>query len=67
MTLLNRKVKWTVAFFACWLGLMTFLLDGLGLYQDVRVIFDSSLALEILLWAIVLIPTAMVFLLTKNR
>jgi len=64
---LSRKIKYTLLFFICWFALLTFIVDGVLKFENVLHFFGDSYAItETTLIALVLVPTAIVYIFTKK-
>jgi len=64
----KRKLKITIPFFICWFAVLIFIIDGLGQFPKILNFFGGSLVLtEIFLWAVVIIPTVLVYCFTKGN
>jgi len=67
MKKISRKLKFTLIFFVCWFALSTLVVDGIVKFDNVLKLFGGSYVItEIVLWTIVLVPTALVYIFTKK-
>jgi hypothetical protein len=67
MKLKKRKIKFAAIFFICWFALMVFLVDGVLKFQTLVDYFGSYALVEIGLLLLVILPTLVVYKLTKER
>lgn len=67
MKLKKRKLKITSIFLVCWFALWVLIVDGIIGFQRLLDEVGSYVLLESALILIVLIPTAAVYLLTKDK
>lgn len=67
MILKKRKIKYAVIFFLCWFALLVFLVDGVLKFQTLVDYFGSYALVEISLLLLVILPTLVVYKLTKER
>lgn len=63
----TRKIKHASIFFICWFALWVLIVDGIIGFQTLLDKVGSYALLESILILIVLIPTAVVYLLTKDK
>ena len=66
MKLKKRKIKYAAIFFLCWLAFLVILVDGVLKFQTLVDLFGSYALVEVALWLLVLLPTAAVYLFTKE-
>lgn len=67
MKLHKRKIKFASIFFICWFALCVLVVDGIIGFQNMLDKVGSYALLESILILIVLLPTAVVYLLTKDK
>ena len=67
MKLKKRKIKFAAIFFICWFALMVFLVDGVLKFQTLVDHFGSYALVETTLLLLVILPTLVVYKLTKER
>ncbi len=67
MLLKKRKIKYATIFFICWVALLVFLVDGILKFQTLVDYFGSYALVEISLLLLVILPTLVVYKLTKER
>ena len=67
MKLKKRKIKFAAIFFLCWFFLLVFLVDGVLKFQTLVDYFGSYALVEISLLLLVILPTLVVYKLTKER
>ena len=67
MRLKKRKIKYSAIFFICWFALLVFLVDGVLKFQTLVDSFGSYAWVEICLLLLVILPTLVVYKLTKER
>jgi len=67
MQLKKRKIKYSAGFFLCWFALLVFLVDGVLKFQTLVDYFGSYALVEISLLLLVILPTLVVYKLTKER
>ena len=67
MILKKRKIKYAAIFFLCWFALLVFLVDGVLKFQTLVDYFGSYTLVEISLLLLVILPTLVVYKLTKER
>ncbi len=67
MILKKRKIKYAAIFFLCWFALLVFLVDGVLNFQTLVDYFGSYAFVEISLLLLVILPTLVVYKLTKER
>ena len=67
MRLKKRKIKYSAIFFICWFALLVFLVDGVLKFQTLVDSFGSYAFVEISLLLLVILPTLVVYKLTKER
>ena len=67
MTLKKRKIKYAAIFFLCWFALLVILVDGVLKFQTLVDYFGSYALVEIALLLLVILPTLVVYKLTKER
>ena len=63
----KRKIKFAVLFGLCWLGILVGLVDGVLGFERVKEWCGGSwAAAETVLWVAVLLPTVVVYFLTRD-
>jgi hypothetical protein len=67
MKLKKRKIKYSAIFFICWFALLVVLVDGVLKFQTLVDYFGSYAWVEVLLLLLVILPTWIVYRLTKER
>ena len=67
MILKKRKIKYATIFFICWFALLVFLVDGVLKFQTLVDYFGSYALVEISVLLLVILPTSVVYKLTKER
>jgi len=67
MKLKKRKIKFASIFFACWFSLWVLIVDGIIGFQTLLEKVGSYVILESVLILLVLIPTVVVFIMTKEE
>ena len=67
MKLHKRKIKFAAIFFVCWFALWVLLVDGIIGFQTLLDKVGSYAILEISLILSVIIPTAIVYMLTNEK
>lgn len=67
MKLKKRKIKFAAIFFICWFALLIFLVDGVLKFQTLVDHFGSYALVETTLLLLVILPTLVVYKLTKER
>ena len=67
MRLKKRKIKYSAIFFICWFALLVVLVDGVLKFQTLVDYFGSYALVEISLLLLVILPTLVVYKLTKER
>ena len=67
MRLKKRKIKYSAIFFICWFALLVFLVDGVLKFQTLVDSFGSYAFVEISLLLLVILPTLVIYKLTKER
>ena len=67
MKLKKRKIKYATIFFICWFAFLVFLVDGVLKFQTLVDYFGSYALVEISLLLLVILPTMVVFKLTKEK
>ena len=67
MKLKKRKIKYSAIFFIGWFALLVFLVDGVLKFQTLVDSFGSYAWVEICLLLLVILPTLVVYKLTKER
>ena len=67
MKLKKCKIKYATIFFICWFVLMVFLVDGVLKFQTLVDYFGSYTWVEISLLLLVILPTLVVYKLTKEK
>ena len=66
MKLKKRKIKYSAIFFLCWFTLLVFLVDGVLKFQTLVDYLGSYILTEIILLLLVIIPTIVVYKLSKE-
>ena len=67
MKLKKRKIKYATIFFICWFAFLVFLVDGVLKFQTLVNYLGSYALVEISLLLLVILPTLVVYKLTKER
>lgn len=67
MKLKKRKIKYSAIFFLCWFALLVFLVDGVLRFQTLVDYFGSYALVEVSLLLLVILPTWIVYRLTKEQ
>lgn len=67
MKLKKRKIKYAGIFLLCWFVLLVILVDGILTFQTVVDYFDSYAWAETALLLLLIIPTLIVYILTKEK
>ncbi len=67
MILKKRKIKYATIFFICWFALLVFFVDGVLKFQTLVDYFGSYALVEISILLLVILPTLVVYKLTKER
>jgi hypothetical protein len=67
MRLKKRKIKYSALFFLCWFALLVLLVDGVLKFQTLVDYFGSYTLVEITLLLLVLLPTMVVYIFTKEK
>lgn len=67
MKLKKRKIKYATIFFICWFAFLVFLVDGVLKFQTLVNYFGSYALVEISLLLLLILPTLVVYKLTKER
>ena len=62
----KRKIKHTAIFFICWFALLVILVDGVLKFQTLVDYFGSYALVEVGLVLLVILPTVVVYVLTKE-
>ena len=66
MKLEKRKIKYAAIFCLCWFALLVILVDGVLKFQTLVDYFGSYALVEITLLLLVILPTLVVYRLTKE-
>ena len=66
MKLKKRKTKYAAIFFICWLAFLVILVDGVLKFQALVDYFGSHALVEIALLLLVILPTLVVYKITKE-
>ena len=66
MKLKKRKIKYAAIFFICWFAFLVLLVDGVLKFQTLVDFFGSYALVEVALLLLVIIPTLLVYFLTKE-
>ena len=67
MRLKKRKIKYSAIFFICWFALLVVLVDGVLKFQTLVDYFGSYAWVEVSLLLLVILPTWIVYRLTKEQ
>lgn len=67
MKLKKRNIKYSAIFLLCWFALLVVLVDGVLKFQTLVDYFGSYAWVEVLLLLLVILPTWIVYRLTKER
>ena len=67
MKLKKRKIKYAGIFLLCWFVLLVILVDGILTFQPVVDYFGSYAWAETALLLLLIIPTMIVYILTKEK
>ncbi len=67
MKLKKRKIKYAGIFLLCWFVLLVILVDGILKFQTVVDYFGSYAWTEMALLLLVIIPTLVVYIFTKEK
>ena len=67
MKIKKRKIKYSAIFFICWFALLVFLVDGVLKFQTLVDYFGSYALVEMSLLLLVILPTLVVYKLTKEQ
>lgn len=67
MKLKKRKLKFAAIFGLCWFGLLVLLVDGVLGFQRLVGWCGSWAVAEVALWLAVLVPTAAVYLVVREK
>ena len=67
MKLKKRKIKYSAIFFLCWFALLAFLVDGVLKFKSLVDYFGSYALVEVSLLLLVILPTWIVYRLTKEQ
>lgn len=63
----KRKIKIASIFFVCWFALCVLIVDGIIGFQTLLDVVGSYALLESALILLIIIPTAIVYILTKEK
>ena len=63
----NRKIKIASIFFVCWFALCVLIVDGIIGFQTLLNVVGSYALLESALILLIIIPTVIVYILTKEK
>ena len=66
MKLKKRKIKYAAIFFICWFAFLVLLVDVVLKFQTLVDFFGSYALVEVALLLLVIIPTLLVYFLTKE-
>lgn len=66
MKLKKRKIKYAAIFFICWFAFLVLLVDVVLKFQTLVDFFGSYVLVEVALLLLVIIPTLLVYFLTKE-
>ena len=66
MKVKKRKIKYAAIFFICWFAVLVFWVDGVLNFQTLVNFFGSYALVEIALLLLVILPTWVVYKLTKE-
>lgn len=67
MKLKKRKIKYSAIFSLCWFALLVVLVDGVLKFQTLVDYFGSYALVEVSLLLLVILPTWIVYRLTKEQ
>ncbi len=67
MKLKKRKIKYAAIFLLCWFALLVILVDGILKFQTLLDYFGSYALVEVTLLLLVILPTLVVYALTKEK
>ena len=67
MKLKKRKIKYAAIFLLCWFALLVILVDGILKFQTLLYYFGSYALVEVTLLLLVILPTLVVYALTKEK
>ena len=67
MKLKKRKIKYAAIFLLCWFALLVILVDGILKFQTLLDYFGSYTLVEFTLLLLVILPTLVVYALTKEK
>lgn len=67
MKLKKRKIKYAAIFLLCWFALLVILVDGILKFQTLLDYFGSYTLVEVTLLLSVILPTLVVYALTKEK
>jgi membrane protease YdiL (CAAX protease family) len=67
MKLKKRKIKYAAIFLLCWFALLVILVDGILKFQTLLDYFGSYTLVEVTLLLLVILPTLVVYALTKEK
>jgi membrane protease YdiL (CAAX protease family) len=67
MKLKKRKIKYAAIFLLCWFALLVILIDGILKFQTLLDYFGSYTLVEVTLLLLVILPTLVVYALTKEK
>ena len=67
MKMKKRKIKYSAIFFFCWFAILVILVDGFLKFQTLVDYFGSYALVEITLLLLVILPTLVVYKLTKEQ
>ena len=63
----KRKIKYSAIFGICWFAVLVILIDGVLKFQTLVDYFGSYALLEITLLLLVIMPTLVVYIITKEN
>lgn len=63
----KRKIKFASIFFVCWFALCVLIVDGIIGFQTLLNVVGSYALLESALILLIIIPTVIVYILTKEK
>ena len=64
---MKRKIKFASIFFVCWFALLVLIVDGIIGFQTLLEKMGSYVILESVLIMLVIIPTAVVYIMSKEE
>jgi hypothetical protein len=67
MKLKKRKIKYSAIFGICWFAVLVILVDGVLKFQTLVDYFGSYALVETMLLLFVIVPTLVVYIITKEK